>query len=199
MLKIPDNVSISYEEYCEELIKAEAFHGHLCGGMYNGVKMALLAKALLPYDSFPAKDLIVITEIDRCLTDAIISVTGTRLGRRTLKFRDWGRFAATFCSIEAGSGVRIAQQDGIYRLTMGKLEELGTTHHDREKAAPVFFEVPLEQHFSWAVTEQEWDENDLPGKPKTRIPCEKCGETVMDGRERIKDGKNYCQPCLMNL
>ena len=133
------------------------------------------------------------------MTDAILSVTGTRLGRRTLKFRDWGRFAATFCSIEAKSGVRIAQRDGIYRLTMGKLEEQGFTHHDRDKAAPVFFDVPLEQHFSWKVVAQEWDIDDLPGKPRTRIPCTSCGETVMDGRERVHEGKPYCQPCLSSL
>ena len=35
-------------------------------------------------------------EIDRCATDAVPIVTGCRMGKRALKFRDFGKVAATF-------------------------------------------------------------------------------------------------------
>src|SRR5205814_9294748 len=42
------------------------------------------------------KRLVTFVEIDRCATDAVAVVTGCRLGKRALKFRDWGKVAATF-------------------------------------------------------------------------------------------------------
>ena len=43
-------------------------------------------------------------EIDRCATDAIAVVTGCRLGKRALKFRDFGKMAATFCDLRDEKG-----------------------------------------------------------------------------------------------
>ena len=45
------------------------------------------------------KRLVTFVEIDRCATDAISVVTGCRLGKRALKFRDWGKMAATFVDL----------------------------------------------------------------------------------------------------
>ena len=50
------------------------------------------------------KRLVTYVEIDRCATDAIGMVTGCRLGKRTLKFRDWGKMAATFVDLAADHG-----------------------------------------------------------------------------------------------
>ena len=46
-------------------------------------------------------------EIDRCATDAIPIVTGCRLGKRALKFRDFGKVAATFCDLQDDRAVRV--------------------------------------------------------------------------------------------
>ncbi len=53
------------------------------------------------------KRLVTFIEIDRCATDAIPVVTGCRLGKRALKFRDFGKVAATFCDLEADRAVRV--------------------------------------------------------------------------------------------
>src|SRR5437588_9138964 len=45
------------------------------------------------------KRLVTFIEIDRCATDAIAVVTGCRLGKRAIKFRDWGKMAATFVDL----------------------------------------------------------------------------------------------------
>jgi formylmethanofuran dehydrogenase subunit E len=38
-------------------------------------------------------------------------------------------------------------------------------------------------------------EYDLPGKPKRRVTCEKCGEGVMDNRDVQVNGQTLCKVC----
>jgi len=92
---------LSLNEY---LAQAELAHGHLCAGQVLGVRLALLGLAKLGIDDPKGKDrkrLVTFVEIDRCATDAIAVVTGCRLGKRALKFRDWGKMAATFVDLAA--------------------------------------------------------------------------------------------------
>src|SRR5271156_1445990 len=110
------------------LHEAEIAHGHLCAGQVLGVRMAMLALARLGIDDprprhLPdgslnpdRKRLVTFIEIDRCATDAIAVVTGCRLGKRALKFRDWGKMAATFVDlgikdVSAGKAIRIAAKE----------------------------------------------------------------------------------------
>ena len=63
----------------------------------------MLGLELLGIDDPHGKDrkrLVTYVEIDRCMTDAVGVVTGCRLGKRALKFRDWGKVAATFVDME---------------------------------------------------------------------------------------------------
>src|SRR5664279_6641247 len=93
---------------------AEQAHGHLCAGQILGLRMALCGMKLLGLAD-PAgadrKRLITFVEIDRCVTDAIPVVTGCRLGKRALKFRDFGKVAATFCDLRDERAVRIAARE----------------------------------------------------------------------------------------
>jgi formylmethanofuran dehydrogenase subunit E len=43
-------------------------------------------------------------------TDAVQSVTGCSLGRRTMKFMDYGKMAATFLNLKTGRAVRCSQK-----------------------------------------------------------------------------------------
>jgi formylmethanofuran dehydrogenase subunit E len=56
----------------------------------------------------PGRDLIVYVEVDRCATDAIQAITGCSLGRRSLKHKDFGKFAATFVDSGTGNAIRVA-------------------------------------------------------------------------------------------
>ncbi len=53
------------------------------------------------------KKLIVWVEIDRCMADAISASTGVRLGKRSLKYVDYGKVAATFLNTETNDAVRV--------------------------------------------------------------------------------------------
>src|SRR5579883_366813 len=104
----------------DDLLKqAELAHGHLCAGQILGVRMAMLGCSRLGIDDPRGKDrkrLVTYVEIDRCATDAIGVVTGCRLGKRALKFRDWGKMAATFVDLESGRAIRIAAKESSKAL-----------------------------------------------------------------------------------
>src|SRR5689334_9313833 len=101
----------SIDEYLNE---AEVAHGHLCAGQILGVRMAMAGLARLGIEDPRAADrkrLVTYVEIDRCATDAIAVVTGCRLGKRALKFFDWGKMAATFVDLQSGKAVRVAAKE----------------------------------------------------------------------------------------
>src|ERR1039457_4332539 len=97
----------SLAEY--ELLAAPA-HSPPCAGQILGLRMAIHGVKLLGLEDPAGKDrkrLVSVVEIDRCITDAIGVVTGCRLGKRALKFRDFGKAAATFCDLQENRAVRI--------------------------------------------------------------------------------------------
>src|ERR1700749_4661641 len=101
----------SFDEY---VVLAEKAHGHICAGQILGIRLAIRGLELLGLDDPTGahrKRLVTYVEIDRCATDAIGVVTGCRLGKRALKFRDWGKMAATFCDLETNRAVRVAAKE----------------------------------------------------------------------------------------
>src|SRR5579871_6848995 len=106
----------SFDEYLRD---AEVAHGHLCAGQILGVRMAMLGLQKLGIDDPQGKDrkrIVTFVEIDRCATDAVAVVTGCRLGKRALKFRDWGKVAATFVDVNSGKAIRIAAKESSKSL-----------------------------------------------------------------------------------
>ncbi len=183
-------------ESLDELLRnAEAAHGHLCAGQILGVRMALLALERLGISDPRGADrkrLVTYVEIDRCATDAIALVTGCRLGKRTLKFRDWGKMAATFVDLAGGRAIRIVALDSsrelahqLYtHLESGKLRQM---RGYREMAADSLFS---EEWVQVAV-----ESADMPGYKTARIMCARCGESVNFGRVCEVDGQQLCLSC----
>src|ERR1700688_5190870 len=116
----------------EYLLQAEQAHGHLCAGQVLGVRLAMLGVEKLGSDDARGKDrkrLVTFVEIDRCATDAIAVVTGCRLGKRALKFRDWGKMAATFVDlgikdVREGKAIRIAAKESSKALARAMHPEI---------------------------------------------------------------------------
>src|SRR5210317_791213 len=96
----------------EQLLASSAeAHGHLCPGQVVGVRMAMLGCRLIGLDEPTQRDqikkLIVYVEMDRCAADAVAHVTGVKLGRRSLKFVDYGIMAASFVNLETDRAFRV--------------------------------------------------------------------------------------------
>ena len=183
-------------ETLEELLpKAEAAHGHMCAGQILGVRMALLGLSSLEIDDplgADRKRLVTFVEIDRCATDAIGLVTGCRLGKRTLKFRDWGKMAATFVDLAAGRGVRIVALEDSRELAR-KLYPHIESKSAQQMAA--YRELPDAQLFREQWVRVDVDPAELPGFKAERIVCALCGEGVNFGRFVEVDGQRLCLSC----
>lgn len=168
--------------YMELLKKAGEFHGDICGGIVMGTKLAIYGMETL--GMVPGKKdkrLIVYTEIDRCISDAVLSVTQTSLGKKSLKPMGYGKFAATFINIESGDAIRVIDI-GANKKNNDNKEEDETVEELIERVA----KAPAEDLFKVQKVSVKIDINDLPGKPLEIITCKECGEVVMNGKHHLK-------------
>jgi formylmethanofuran dehydrogenase subunit E len=182
----------SLDEYLRE---AEQAHGHLCAGQVLGVRMAMLGLAKLGIDDPRGKDrkrLVTFVEIDRCATDAIGVVTGCRLGKRALKFRDWGKMAATFVDLESGKAIRIAAKESSKQFARSMHPEIESKNQQQMQA---YREMPEEDLFSTQWVKVVLPAEEFPGYKGERIVCAECGEGISFRREVQRDGRVLCRAC----
>jgi formylmethanofuran dehydrogenase subunit E len=177
----------------EYLIEAEKNHGHMCPGQVLGVRMAILGCRLIGIEEPQrGKRLIVFVEIDRCAADAINTVTGCRLGKRTLKYRDFGKLAASFLNTETKEAVRVVALESSRELAR---DCFGHLPNKKEQQLEAYKTLPDEKLFFWQrvrVTLPDWDR---PGHPLARVKCDECGEGINDHREIARDGRVICRAC----
>ena len=177
------------------LDKAEAAHGHMCAGQILGVRMAVLGLhhlGIADPQGADRKRLVTFVEIDRCATDAIGMVTGCRLGKRTLKFRDWGKMAATFVDLSSGEGVRVVALENSRDLARSLHPEI---ENSRMQQMFAYRELADDQLFRLQRVRVEVDPAELPGYKSERILCERCGEGINFGRYEEVGGMRLCLPC----
>jgi formylmethanofuran dehydrogenase subunit E len=185
----------SFDELLEECGR---LHGHLCAGQLLGVRMALLGCRLIGVSDPRGADrkrLIVWVEIDRCMADAVGAVTGVRLGKRSLKFLDYGKVAATFLNTETMDAVRIVALDESRALADARYPEI---EDRRARQFRAYREASEEELFKVEHVRVDYREMDAPGSPRSRVACMSCGEGINDGREvRTADGLLLCRPCAL--
>jgi len=177
-----------------ELLAAQA-HGHLCAGQILGLRMALHGMKLLGLDDPTGKDrkrLVSFVEIDRCLTDAIGVVTGCRLGKRALKFRDFGKTAATFCDLQQDRAVRIVARESAKESARTLHPEIADPNQQQMRA---YREMADEELFETEWVKVTLAAQDLPGFKAPRVVCEQCGEGVSFRREVLREGRTLCRAC----
>lgn len=178
----------------EYMARAAESHGHMCPGQVLGIRMAMLGMKALGIDD-PAKHrkrLLTFVEIDRCATDAVSVVTGCSLGKRSLKFLDYGKVAATFVDLETQRAVRVAARDDSREKARTMFPDLAKPHQQQIAAYKVMDDAEL---FSVQPVRVKLEPSDLPGRPRSRVACEQCGEGVNDGRERRVAGRILCRSC----
>jgi formylmethanofuran dehydrogenase subunit E len=138
------------------------------------------------------KKLITFVEIDRCATDAIESVTGCRMGKRTLKFKDFGINAATFVNLDTRCAYRIVSTESSRRLAA---EYASGDTSLRQQQVEGYKRMPDDLLFDVQRVGVDLPEWELPGPPRRHAICEKCGQTVRDGKEVRRDEMTLCRPC----
>jgi formylmethanofuran dehydrogenase subunit E len=183
----------SVDELLEECGR---LHGHLCAGQLLGVRMALLGCQLIginePRDA-DRKKLIVWVEIDRCMADAVGAVTGVRLGKRSLKYLDYGKVAASFLNLETKEAVRIVALDESRALADARYPEMESK---KERQFRAYREATDAELFKVEKVLVKYGLMDAPGHPRSRVFCTRCGEGVNDAREVVgPQGELLCRPC----
>jgi formylmethanofuran dehydrogenase subunit E len=182
----------SLDEYVD--LAAQA-HGHMCAGQILGLRMAMYGMKLLGIEEPTGRDrkrLVTFIEIDRCATDAIPIVTGCRLGKRALKFRDFGKVAATFCDLKEDRAVRIVARETAKQRAQELYPEIADKNQQQMRAYRELADAELfaEQWVRVALGAEEF-----PGYKGERRICDSCGEGINFKREVVRDGRVLCKAC----
>ncbi len=148
------------------------FHGHECGGLKWGFKVATFAMEKLGINRSSDEELVAIVENDSCAVDAIQVVTGCTFGKGNLIFKDYGKQIYTFYNRNTGKGIRVSRKKNAI------VEDILSANGDD------IFEISQPQE----------------KMPKTArihksIDCSRCGEGTMETRIHIFKGQYLCSPC----
>jgi formylmethanofuran dehydrogenase subunit E len=181
----------------EVLLRSSAkAHGHLCPGQVVGVRMALLGCRLIGLDEprrhDQIKKLIVYVEMDRCTADAVTHVTGVKLGRRSLKFMDYGIMAATFVNLETHQAFRLVSTEEARDLAAAYAPGIAEKYPQQLEA---YKRMPDSVLFRVQQVDVNIQDCDMPGPTRYKTTCSKCGQVVRDRRETMKGGRAFCKPC----
>jgi len=183
---------LDFEELLDESVK---IHRHLCPGQVLGVRLSMCGLRKIGIEDPKGDDrkkFMVYVEIDRCATDAIQSVTGCSLGKRSLKFLDFGKMAATFVNLETGRAFRILAKEDSKDKAKNYIPDITDKYKCQLEAYKI---MPDEELFSLQEVRVTIPEEDMPGRPLRRVQCDKCGEHVQDRRDVSRDGKLLCKAC----
>jgi formylmethanofuran dehydrogenase subunit E len=184
------------KQFHELLEASAAAHGHLCPGQVVGVRMAMLGCRLIglsePTRREQIKKLIVYVEMDRCTADAVAHVTGVKLGRRSLKFVDYGIMAATFLNLESGKAFRVVSTEEARDLAAVYAPEVSGKSRQQLTA---YCRMPDSVLFRVQQVRVPIRPVELPGPTQRKVACSRCGQVVRDGREIDVEGKALCRPC----
>src|SRR5438552_8545468 len=189
----PGRRELAVKSLAEYLELSAAAHGHLCAGQVLGVRLAMLGLRELGIDDPIAerKRIVTYVEIDRCVTDAVALVANCRLGKRALKFRDWGKVAATFLDLQTGRAVRVAARESSKQAARELFPELGKDAGQQKAYARLSEEILFDKQ--WVKDEVQAE--DLPGFKGPRVVCAQCGEGINFKREVVKSGRTLCRSC----
>lgn len=159
------------------------FHGHECPGLAIGYRMACAGLEALKSLRAEDEELVAIVENDACGVDALQCVTGCTFGKGNLLFRDYGKQVYTIYARSTRAGVRVVfHGNGIQ----------DNVREDRIALANWILSAPSESVLfvsTVSVPEPE------PAKIRQSVPCEVCGEVVMESRTRRRNDKLVCIPC----
>lgn len=173
--------------------QAAALHHHLCPRIVLGVRMGWLAGERLGL-SLPqtGKRLLVIAETDGCFADGIAVAVNAWVGRRTLRIEDYGKVAATFIDSHTNRAIRLYPHPQIRSLASHYVPDAPNRWQAQLLAYQRMPDGVLlcvqEVTLKVAVSE-------LIGRAGQRTQCAACGEEILNGRERLINGRALCLAC----
>lgn len=171
----------------EDLQRLIAFHGHLCPGLLIGYRATRLGLRRLNLRAARDEELIAIVENNSCSADAVQFLASCTFGKGNLFYRPFGKQAFTFARRPSGEAVRVSlrreAEEGLPENRPARRREFTRrllSAADRELFTSKMIHITLPP----------------PAQVYRSLPCEACGEPVMEIAARIVHGKVLCQPCF---
>jgi formylmethanofuran dehydrogenase subunit E len=189
----------------DKIREAIAFHGHWCPGLATGIRVAELA--LREVGRAGDEDIVAVAESDTCAVDAIQFLTGCTVGKGNLVLLGIGKMGFSFYRRRDGKAVRIVgrppkpgEGSDEYRQLQAKSNEGALTETEkarfatlREERGKRILEADLDELF-------EIKEPLRPVPPhapmKRSLTCEGCGESVMETKAHLSEGRVLCPDCF---
>jgi len=183
-------------------------HGHFCPFSAIGVKASVRAVRELGISSTGMEEVIAIVETNSCFSDGVQFVTGCSFGNNALIYRDYGKTAFTLAkrngealrvSVKADSRFLEEREPQTFELFQKVVVKRQGTEADRRRldelwrqASFKMLDIPDDELF-----EVNRVTVDVPAYSRifASVKCSLCGESVMEPRSRIRDGKPVCIPC----
>jgi formylmethanofuran dehydrogenase subunit E len=182
-------------------------HGHFCPGSAMGVKAAARAVKEIGVASTGMEEVVAIVEANNCFSDGVQMVTGCSFGNNALIYRDYGKTAFTLAK-RTGEGIRVsALFDRVHQERSPEVNQLWqkVIVERRGSEAESRRLNDLWKELSFRVLELPDEETLEVKKVNIEVPayarifasvkCSVCGESVMEPRARMKEGKPVCLPC----
>ncbi len=171
----------------EDVERVVAFHGHVCGGLTQGMRVAEIAlREIGPHAE--DEEVVAIVETDSCAVDAIQVLVGCTFGKGNLIFHDYGKHAFTFGRRSDGKAIRIVGKPRATGIRAAEQEALSP----RERALAV-----LEADEEELYDIEPLDGFTMPERAQVlpSVRCEACGEMAMSSRVRKLGDRSLCVPC----
>ena len=190
------------------LMMTGMLHGHFCPGVASGVKAAVRAMKELNVSSTGMEEVIAIVETNNCFSDGVQFVTGCSFGNNALIYRDYGKTAFTLTkrngeavrvSVKAASKFLEEHSPEAAKLFQKVVVRREGTEADQRRLKELWqrlsfkmLDIPDNELFNVNRMTIE-----LPSYARifADVQCSICGESIMEPRARIKDGKPGCIPC----
>ena len=193
------------ENLPEDFKPVIAFHGHLCPGLTIGYRAANAARKALGLERDQDEELVAVVENDACGVDAIQYLLGCTLGKGNLIFRDLGKQAFTIFRRKDGKAIRLVFRGNITSNDPAALALRRKVMSGQDKAEE---KLQFEQQKTQRTLDLlaagddelfEFKQPDFSLPERARIfdsfPCAQCGETTMEPRLRLVEGKKLCLSC----
>jgi len=182
-------------------------HGHFCPGSAMGVKAAARAVKELGVKSTGMEEVVAIVETNACFSDGIQMVTGCSLGNNALIYRDYGKTAVTLAR-RTGDAIRVAlKPDGsplqknpeAAELFRKVVQERRGTEEDSARLRHLWIDITFEMldipDEEFFTIQRMTIEVPAYARIFASVKCSVCGESIMEPRARVKDGKPVCLGC----
>lgn len=175
------------------LDQSAAMHSHLCPRQVLGVRAGMYVAQLLGL-VLPQRDkrLFAFVETDGCFADGVSVATGCWFGRRTLRLVDYGKVAVTFVDTEGARSLRISPQPTARTQASCYAPDALMPWHAQLEAYKVIPDADLLRVEEVSIN---LDLSALVSVSGLRVPCDACGEEVMNGREVPAGGRLLCRRC----